>query len=154
MAHLAISCRHNNLGSMPVEQTPLSKRLRLLVSIPYLMLGCGLLYLEIRRAVGPLLRMILPLAYLAGVSLLIRVGVIVVPESYRGPVFELRRLAVNALAALGCLLAAIAWTFVAVPRVDTNSIFGAIVIFGPSLICIGVGTYFVLRIFFRPTRER
>jgi hypothetical protein len=101
--------------------------------------GIVLAYYEWRGAFPGNLQVLLPVLYIGVIALLLRTGVVKIPDRYRqGPVAG--RI-VNLAKSMGCLLATALWAYVG-GRYVPDSPVGAAILLVPIFAILGIGVFF------------
>jgi len=113
--------------------------------------GIGLAYYELRIGLPPALQALLPIVYVALIVLLLRTGVIPIPDQYRRPLLGGRIHVPDLAKSIGCFLASLLWVAVVVRLVSDTPV-GAAVVFTPALLILGGSAFFFARSFSRRSR--
>jgi len=104
--------------------------------------GFGLLYYEVGGGWTLAAQVIFPIIYVALIILLVRTGVVPIPDRYRHSILDGGLRLLDIAKAAGCMIASILWVAVAVRFVSDTPV-GVTILLGPAFMVLATGAYFL-----------
>jgi hypothetical protein len=129
---------------MPLKRMVVSRPVTIVCLSIMVLIGIGLISYEIRGGFPQALQVLLPIIYVALIVLLLRTGVVSIPDRYQRGLLGGRIHVPDIAKSVGCMFAAILWVAIIV-RFVTDTPIGAALLLVPALVILGTGAFFFAR---------